>query len=305
MVRAVTPVILAGSAHPALAANVAKELGQPLGSCSITRFPDGELEIEVKAEVRGHDVYLLQPTRPPVGEHLLELTLLSDACRRAGAASVTAVVPYFGYARQDRRETGREPLGARVVAELLAAGRVERVVCLDLHSRAVEGCFPQPVEHATAVPALVQRLFDVPRPAVVVSPDLGAVKRAESFARLLGLNVAVVHKQRHSGSDVSAAGVVGEVKGLHALVVDDMISTAGTVCAAIKAVTDAGARPEVTVAATHGLFVGPALERLGACELKRVVVTDSVPAPAHTPFQLDVVPIAPVLGDVIKRLRGG
>ncbi|MBK7864419.1 MAG: ribose-phosphate pyrophosphokinase [Archangiaceae bacterium] len=299
-----TPVILAGSAHPALAANVAKELGLPLGACSITRFPDGELEIQVSADVRGRDVYLVQPTRPPVGEHLLELTLVTDACRRAGATSVTAVVSYLGYARQDRRETGREPLGARVVAELLAAGRVDRMVCLDLHSRAVEGCFPQPVEHATAIPALVQRLFDVPRPAVVVSPDLGAVKRAEAFAHLLGLNVAVVHKQRHSGSDVSAVGVVGDVKGLHAVVVDDMISTAGTVCAAINAVVAAGAKPEVTVAATHGLFVGPALERLTACAPKRIVVTDSVPPPAHTPFALDVVPIAPVLSDVIRRLRG-
>lgn len=299
-----TPVILAGSAHPALAANVAKELGQPLGACDITRFPDGELEIEIKADVRGRDVYLVQPTRPPVGEHLLELMLLTDACRRCGAASVTAVVSYFGYARHDRRETGREPLGARVVAELLTAGRIDRLVCLDLHSRAVEGCFPQPVEHATAVPALVQRLFDIPRPAVVVSPDLGAVKRAEAFARLLGLNVAVVHKQRTSGSEVTAIGVVGDVKGLHALVVDDMVSTAGTVCAAVKAVIDAGARPEVTIAATHGLFVGPALERLATCPVKRVVVTDSVPPPAQTPFTLDVVPIAPVLGDVMKRLRG-
>jgi ribose-phosphate pyrophosphokinase len=298
------PVILAGSAHPALAANVAKEMGQPLGECVVTRFPDGELEIDVRADVRGRDVYLVQPTRPPVGEHLLELTLLSDACRRAGAQSVTAIIPYLGYARQDRRVTGREPLGARVVAELLAAGRIDRVVCLDLHSRAVEGCFPQPVEHATAVPALVQRLFDVPRPAVVVSPDLGAVKRAEHFARLLGLNVAVVHKQRLTGSDVATHGVVGEVKGLHALVVDDMLSTGGTVCAAIKAVVDAGARPEVTVAATHGLFVGPALERLAQVQLKRVVVTDSVPPPAQTPFQLDVVPIAPVLAEVVRRLSG-
>jgi ribose-phosphate pyrophosphokinase len=300
----VAPVILAGSAHPALAANVAKEIGQPLGACEVTRFPDGELDIDVRADVRGKDVYVVQPTRPPVGEHLLELTLISDACRRAGAANVTAVVSYFGYARQDRRETGREALGARVVAELLAAGRVDRVICLDLHSRAVEGCFPQPVEHVTAVPALVQRLFDIPRPAVVISPDFGAVKRAEHFARLLGLQVAVVHKQRLSGAEVSTRGLVGEVRGLHALIVDDMLSTAGTVCAAVKAVIEAGARPEVTIAATHGLFAGPALERLARIQLKRVVVSDSVPPPAQTPFTLDVVPIAPVLADVVKRLSG-
>lgn len=296
------PVIIAGSAHPALAARLAQELGQPLGPCDITPFPDGELEIEVKADVRGRPVFIVQPTSPPVGEHLLELTLLSDACRRVGATSITAVVSYLGYARQDRRETGREPLGARVVAELLAAGRIDRLVCLDLHSRAVEGCFPQPVEHASAISALVQRLGDLPRPAVVVSPDLGAVKRAEAFANLLGLHVAVVHKQRQSGSDVKAVGVVGDVKGLHALVVDDMISTAGTVCAAINAVVAAGAHPDVTVAATHGLFVGPALERLAACRPRRVVVTDSVPQPAQTPFPLDVVSVAPVLADVMRRL---
>jgi ribose-phosphate pyrophosphokinase len=298
----VTPILIAGSAHPALAASLARELGQPLGPCAITPFPDGELDIEVQADVRGRDVLLVQPTQPPVGEHLLELTLLSDACRRAGAKSVSAVVPYLGYARQDRRETGREPLGARVVAELLAAGRIDRLVCLDLHSRAVEGCFPQPVEHASAISALTQRLADLPRPAVVVSPDLGAVKRAEAFARPLGLPVAVVHKQRHSGSDVTAVGVVGDVKGLHALVVDDMISTAGTVCAAIKAVIDAGAKPGVTVAATHGLFVGPALGRLAACSPRRVVVTDSVPQPRQVPFPLDVVPCAPVLAEVLRRL---
>lgn len=298
-----TPVILAGSAHPKLADALARELGEPLGPCFITRFPDGELEIEVQADVRLRPVFIVQPTSPPVGEHLLELALLSDACRRAGATSVTGVVPYLGYARQDRRETGREPLGARVVAELLAAGRIDRMVCLDLHSRAVEGCFPQPVEHASAVSSLVQRLKDIPRPAVVVSPDLGAVKRAEAFARLLGVNVAVVHKQRQSGSNVKAVGVVGDVKGLHAVVVDDMISTAGTVCAAIEAVVKEGAHSDVTVAATHGLFVGPALERLAACRPRRVLVSDSVPPPAQTPFPLDVVPIAPVLADVLRRLQ--
>ncbi len=297
-----TPVLIAGSAHPALAAALAKELGQPLGPCAITPFPDGELEIQVQADVRGRDVWLVQPTQPPVGEHLLELTLLSDACRRAGASSITAIASYLGYARQDRRETGREPLGSRVVAELLAAGRIDRMVCLDLHSRAVEGCFLQPVEHASAVSALVQRLAHVPRPAVVVSPDLGAVKRAEAFAKLLGVNVAVVHKRRLSGSDVSATGVVGDVKGLNAVVVDDMISTAGTVCAAITAVIAAGANPGVTVAATHGLFVGPALERLKAAGPRRVVVTDSVPPPVDAPFPLDVVPCAPVLAEVLKRL---
>lgn len=296
------PLLLGGTAHPQLALALAREVGATLGQCDINSFPDGELEVEVQCEVRGRDVFIVQPTRPPVGEHLLELSLLSDACQRAGAASVTAVVSYLGYARQDRRESGREPLGARVVAELIAAGRVDRLICLDLHTRAVEGCFPQPVEHATAVPLLAERLKNVPQPAVVVSPDLGAVKRAEAFARALNLPVAIVHKERHSGTNVTTHGVVGEVKGRHAVVVDDMISTAGTVVAAAKAVVDAGAQPQVTVAATHGLFVGPALERLQALKPARVVVSDSVPAPTSPPFALEVVSCASVLAQVVKRL---
>ena len=298
-----SPVLLAGTAHPALAQKLAIELGQPLGECDISKFPDGELEIGVRCEVRGREVFIVQPTCPPVGEHLLELTLLADACHRAGATSVTAVVSYLGYARQDRRETGREPLGARVVAELLSAGRVNRLICLDLHTRAVEGCFLQPVEHATAVNALAARLTDLPRKSVIVSPDLGAVKRAEAFARLLDLPAVVVHKQRLSGSEVAARGVVGDVKGLHAVIVDDMISTAGTMVAAVNAVLAAGANNTVTLVAAHGLFVGPALERLKALPLERVVVSDSLPPPASAPFPLDIVECAPTLAQVVRRLQ--
>ena len=219
-------VLLAGSSHPSLSKSLAQELGVGLGNCSIVKFPDGECDVQVAENVRGADVFLVQSLHAPVGEYLLELALMTDACHRAGAARVTAVVPYLGYARHDRRETGQEPLGARVMAELLSASRVERLICLDLHSAAVEGCFPQPVEHVSAVPVLVEALrAKLPKNSVVISPDLGAVKRAELFARPLGLNVAVVHKQRLSGSEVQAQGVVGEVAGCHAIVVDDMIST--------------------------------------------------------------------------------
>jgi ribose-phosphate pyrophosphokinase len=171
-----------------------------------------------------------------------------------------------------------------------------------LHSRAVEGCFAQPVEHASAIPELAKALGSIPKPAVVVSPDLGAVKRAEAFARVLGLPVAVVHKRRLSGSEVVAHGVVGDVKGAYAIVVDDMISTAGTVSAAVEAVVAAGAKQQVTVAATHGLFVGPALERLAKCAPQRVVVTDSLPPPHNPQFPLEVVPVAPVLAEIVGRL---
>ena len=296
-------VLLAGTSHPALAKEVAAELKLPLGRCDLERFPDGELDIQLQENVRGAEVFILQSLNAPVGENLLELALMSDACQRLGAASVTAVIPYLGYARHDRRVSGREPLGARVVAELIAAGRVDRVVCLDLHSRAVEGCFPRPVEHADAVPLLIAHLRStLTLPAVVISPDLVAVKRAEQFARPLGLPVAVVHKQRLSGAEVKAMGVVGEVAGRHVIVVDDMISTGGTLVAAVETVLAHGAKSPVTVVASHGLFVGPAQERLAALPLARVVVTDSVPFSGKARFPLEIVRSAPALADVIRRL---
>ena len=274
-----------------------------LGECGLQVFPDGECDVQVLENVRGADVFIVQCLNSPVGDNLLELALMTDACHRSGAARVTAVVPYLGYARHDRRETGNEPLGARVVAELLAASRVERFICLDLHSPAVEGCFSQLVEHVSAIPALVEALRNnLPPNAVVVSPDLGAVKRAELFARPLGLNVVVVHKQRLSGDQVQAQGVVGDVRGRHAIIVDDMISTGGTLVAAANAVLAAGAQKPVTVVASHGLFVGSAAERLASIPLARVIVTDSLPGPHNPSFPLEQVSCAPVLASVIRRL---
>ncbi len=297
-------VLLAGTSNPALAEAVADTLGVPLAEREASRFPDGEMRIEVRSSVRGCDVYLLQSTGPVAEAHLFQLLLLADACRRAGAARLTAIVPYLGYARQDRRASGREPVGARLVADLMAAAGIRRVVALDLHST-LEGVFAVPLEHLTAVPLLAACLRGgLPEDGVIVSPDLGATKLAERYARLLERPVAFVHKHRLSGEQVTARGVTGEVRGLTPVIVDDMISTGGTIEAAIGALLEAGARPGVTVAATHGLFVGPAAERLRGVPVDRVVVTDSVVPGDAAGLRLEQVSLAPLLADAVSRLHG-
>jgi ribose-phosphate pyrophosphokinase len=297
--------LLAGSANVRLAETIAAKLGTSQGALNVDRFPDGELHVEIKQSVRGHDVYLIQPTSPPVERHLLELLLLADAAHRAGAARLTAVIPYLGYARQDRRASGREAVGARLVAELLAAGGlVQRVVVVDVHSPAVEGFFGIPLEHLSAVPLLVESVRNhVTENSVIVAPDLGAAKLAERYARPLGLPVAIVHKRRLSGSEVSVRSVTGDVRGNTPIIVDDMISTGGTVEATIEVLLSGGCEPELTVVASHGLLVGPAVKRLKVGPLKRIVITDSVRAPEGLELPLEVVSLAPLLARAVDCLH--
>jgi ribose-phosphate pyrophosphokinase len=297
--------LLAGSANVRLAETIAAKLGTSQGALNVERFPDGELHVEIKQSVRGHDVYLIQPTSPPVERHLLELLLLADAAHRAGAARLTAVIPYLGYARQDRRASGREAVGARLVAELLAAGGlVQRVVVVDVHSPAVEGFFGIPLEHLSAVPLLVESVRNhVTENSVIVAPDLGAAKLAERYARPLGLPVAIVHKRRLSGSEVSVRSVTGDVRGHTPIIVDDMISTGGTVEAAIEVLLSGGCEPELTVVASHGLLVGPAVKRLKVGPLKRIVITDSVRTPEGLELPLEVVSLAPLLARAVDCLH--
>ncbi|HZQ99023.1 MAG TPA: ribose-phosphate pyrophosphokinase [Chloroflexota bacterium] len=295
--------LLAGSANPALAESVANRLGVAPMERDVGRFPDGELRVALGASVRGRDVYLVQPTAPPVDQNLVELLLLADACRRSGAARLTTMVPYFGYARQERRQ-GREPVSARLVADLVEASGVDRIVAVDLHAPAIEGFFRIPVEHLTAVPLLAERASTwLPPDSVVVAPDLGAVKVAERYARILGLPLAVLHKTRSGDGAVSVRALTGEVEARAPLVVDDMVSTGATVDAAVRAVLAAGARPEVVLAATHGLFVPPADALLSALPIQRVVVTDSVAVRHDLGLPLDVVGLAPLLTEAVRRLH--
>jgi ribose-phosphate pyrophosphokinase len=296
-------ILLSGSANPALARMVAEQLATPLAACVLERFPDGELHVEIRESVRGQRVYIVQPTSPPVEEHLFEILLLADACRRAGAAHLTAVMPYFGYARQDRRAVGRDPIAARVAADVLAACHVDDVVVVDLHSRAAEGFFSMPAQHLSAVPLLA----DAVRPAaveqsVLVAPDLGAVKLAERYRRILNLPVATIHKTRLSGREVKVHQIVGEVRDRVPLIVDDLLSTGGTVAAAVRALLAAGCRPDITVVATHGLFAHPAEEVLRDLPIARVVTTDSIAPRADMGLPVKVVTLAPPLAEVVRRL---
>jgi ribose-phosphate pyrophosphokinase len=279
-------------------------MGVPLGRRTSARFPDGESHVEVLETVRGRDVYLVQPTSPPVDENLVELLMLADACHRAGAARITAVVPYFGYARQDRRAKGREGVGARLATDMIRAGSIERMVCVDLHSPAVEGMFSIPVEHVSAVRLLANSIAPLTsKRSVVVAPDLGAIKLAERYAEYLGLPLAIVHKVRVSGEAVQVRGIVGDVTGLSPVIIDDMISTGGTIEAAVAALDHAGSAPNPIIAVTHALLVGDARKRLRDLSPRCVMTTDSVAVGFATTPPMTVTGLGALLSDVVLRLH--
>jgi ribose-phosphate pyrophosphokinase len=295
--------IFSGNANNALAQAVAGHLGLALGRRILARFPDSELQVEIEQSVRGLDVYLIQPTSPPADEHLMELLFLADACHRAGARRVTAIVPYFGYARQDRRGKGREPVAARIASDLFAAAHIARAVALDLHTPELEGFMSIPLEHLSALPILVEAAAPLLGPdCVVVAPDLGGAKLAERYARTLGRPMAVVHKARLSGHEVEVRGIVGEVAGRTPVIVDDMVSTAGTIAAATAALLEAGAAPPAIVIATHGLLVGEAVQRMGGLPIKRLIFSDTVER-AVSGLPIQTVSVAPLLAEAIRRLH--
>lgn len=297
--------VATGSANPRLGGAVAAALEVRLAETTLERFPDGECHVTLRHPVRGHDVYVVQPTCPPVDQQLMELLLLVDACRRAGAGRITTVIPYFGYARQDRRRVAGEAIAARVTAELIDAVGVDRVLVVDPHTPGLEALFGVPLDAVSAVPVLAAALRPLlPLDAVVVAPDLGAVKLAERYAELLGVPTVIIHKRRLSGTEVRAEEVVGDVEGRAPVIVDDMISTGGTIGAAMQALLEQGAQRSLLVAATHGLFVGAAAQRLGALPLDHLVVTDSVPLVAGFPLAVQVASIEHLLADAIGRLHG-
>jgi ribose-phosphate pyrophosphokinase len=298
--------IFTGTANPALATGIARELGVQVGRCAVDRFPDGEVAVQLLEPVRRKEVFLVQPTSPPVNDHLVELLALADACRRAAAARITSIVPYFGYARSDKRHGRREPITGRVIADLLEAFGISHIVTVDLHTPQIEGFFHVPVDSLTAVPTLCRALRDrLPVDRVVVSPDAGRVQLATNYAQCLGAPVIVLHKRRESGIETQVTHVVGEVSNRACLIVDDMISTGGTVAQSIAALLQAGARPDITVVATHGLLVLGARKKLDHPSVREVFITDTVAAVEKDWPKLRVISIASLIARALERFLAG
>ncbi|MHC4571412.1 MAG: ribose-phosphate diphosphokinase [Planctomycetota bacterium] len=297
--------IFSGGSNIALAGAVCKYLGIALGGVKIDRFPDSEKVIKLEDDVRGRDCFVVQSTCQPVDEHLVELLIYLDCLRRASAQRVTAVIPYFGYARQDRKAEGRVPITAKLVANLITTAGADRVLTIDLHAQQLQGFFDIPVDHLTGE-LVLSRYFMSKKISdlTVVSPDVGNMKIASRYASHLGGELAIVHKKRMSGREVEAKEIIGEVKGRNVLMCDDMIATAGTVCSAAKLVKERGAE-KIYVGATHGVLAGQALDKLGQAPIDEVVITDTIP---NTETQkklqnIKVLTVSEMLGEAIKRIH--
>jgi ribose-phosphate pyrophosphokinase len=299
--------LFSGTANPALAGRIAEYLGVPLGEIALGTFPDGEISCKINEDIRGRDVFLIQPTCPPVNENLMQLLVMIDSCLRASAERITAVIPYFGYARQDRKDEGRVPITAKLVANIITRAGANRVLTMDLHAAQIQGFFDVPVDHLYAAPVLNEHFLnagiDLPN-VVIVSPDEGSIKRALGHAKRIGGTLAIIDKRRTSADTTVQAHILGgEVKGKVALMFDDMISTAGSITGAAKVLHEHGVK-EIHVAATHALLVGPAMERLKAANLASLVCTDSIPLrPDQILPQTQVLTVAPLLGEAIKRIH--
>jgi len=292
-------LLLSGSANRPLAEEVAAQLGQPLCQVTIKRFADGELFVKIDENVRGRDVYIIQPTNPPA-ENLLELLLLMDAARRASAARITAVVPYFGYARQDRKDQPRVAISAKLMANMVSVAGADRVLAMDFHQHQMQGFFDLPVDHLYAAPVFVNHFRQKQlRDPVVVAPDVGSAKMARGFAKRLNATLAIIDKRRPSANVAEVVNVVGEVSGRDCVIPDDMIDTAGTMSEAVHALKRLGAR-DIYCCATHALLSGPAVDRLSASPVSEVVVTNTISIPPERKFdRLKILSIAGLLSKAI------
>ena len=298
--------IFTGNANRALAEEIAQYLHVPLGNAEVSRFSDGEVFVQINENVRGTDVFVVQPTCPPVNDSLMELLIMLDAFKRSSAHRVTAVLPYYGYARQDRKVQGRMPISAKLVADLMEAAGADRVLALDLHAGQIQGFFNVPVDHLFAGPVVMidyLRKKDL-RDAVVVSPDAGGVERARAIAKRLDAGLAIVDKRREGPNSAVAMHLIGDVEGRDAVVIDDMIDTAGTLIQAVGAIQREGAR-RILACGVHAVLSGPAIERIKASPIEEVVVTNSIPLAAdkRAAARITSLTVAPLLGEAIRRIH--
>ena len=298
--------LFTGNSNPVLAAEIARELDTPLAEARVSRFSDGETFCEIRENVRGLDAYVVQPTSSPVNDNLMELLIMCDALRRASTASITAVIPYYGYARQDRKVAPRTPITSKLVADLLVAAGVDRVVCTDLHAGQIQGFFNIPFDHIYALPVFLNDYLKsrYGEDSVVVSPDAGGVERARAYSKRLGASLAIIDKRRERANVSEVMHLIGDVKGKDCIIVDDMIDTAGTLCNAARAVMDKGAK-SVAACATHGILSGPAVQRTAESPLAEVVVTDSIAPSAEASAcpKIKVISIAKLLAEAIRRIH--
>ncbi len=299
--------IFSGQANPLLTDDICGFLHLARGKISLGKFPDGENFCKIEEDVRGRDVFLVQPTCPPVNDNLMELLVMIDSCKRASAARITAVIPYYGYARQDRKDEGRTPITAKLVANLITRAGADRVLTMDLHAAQIQGFFDVPVDHLYAAPVLNAYFVDMgltEDDIVVVSPDEGSIKRASGHVKRLGGRLAIIDKRRTSALQTNQENIIGgPVEGRVALLFDDMITTAGSICGAAQLVHNAGAR-EIHVAATHAVLCGNAIENLNSAPISSLVVTDTIPVDAsQMADKLKVLSVAPLLAEAIKRIH--
>jgi ribose-phosphate pyrophosphokinase len=295
--------LIAGNAHPELAQNIAQELDMPLAEAHVGRFPDGEVDIKINQDIRGRDCFVLQPTCPPVNENWVELLLLIDTLRRASAGRITAVMPYYGYARKDRKDEGRVPISAKVLANTLSVSGTDRLVTLDMHAAQIQGFFDLPVDHLYSRPVLLRAVQELGLEApVVVTPDVGGTKMARAYAKRLEADLAIVDKRRISGSETKIEHVIGDVEGRNCVIVDDMISTGGSITQAASVLRKSGAK-EIVIAVSHAVFCGAAVQRLDEAPVDHILVTDTIPTADPAPSKLVTISVAGLVATAIRNIH--
>ena len=299
--------ILAGNSHPALAMQIASALGLPLAKCTVGHFADGEVSVSISETVRGSDVFLIQSTCNPVNDNLMELLVMIDACKRASAGRITAVIPYFGYARQDRKSKARDPISAKLVADIITAAGADRVLTMDLHAQQLQGFFDIPVDNLMGASVLIPYIagkFGRGRDDVmIISPDLGSVTRCRKFCEKLDYRLAIIDKRRPRANVSEVMNIIGDVKGKTCIVSDDLLDTAGTLCHAAEALIKIGGAKEVYACASHGVLSGPAIQRLEESPIKKLTLLDTIPLPAEKRSdKIELLQVAPVFTEAIARI---